>query len=102
VEHARRIEQCKEALREARREEHEAGDSSARREPLQSFYVEERFGDTFSYIDNMMNQFFSKHVLTNSLEEATKSLNQSFEAKLALKVSDLSIRRSISQDYTLR
>jgi len=50
----------------------------------------------------MMNQFFSKHVLTNSLEEATKSLNQSFEAKLALKVSDLSIRRSISQDYTLR
>lgn len=29
--------------------------------PLQSHYLEDRFGDSFSYIDNLMNHFYQKY-----------------------------------------
>lgn len=63
---------------------------------MQSFYVEERFGDTFDYIDNMMNQFYQRHQLSGCMDKAVSELNHSYEAKLASKVSDLDIRRVIS------
>lgn len=69
---------------------------------MQSDYLESRFGDTFSYIDNMLNQFFQGHVLADSLDEATAALDHSYEAKLAVKVTDHLVRRQISQDYTTR
>ena len=94
-----RIEQIKEALRDAAPKEDDQQEGKA---PLQSFYVEQRFGDTFDYIDNMMNQFFQKHQVSGQLDKAAAELNSSYEAKLALKISDLDIRRMISQDYTTR
>jgi len=29
--------------------------------PLKSHYLEDRFGDSFSYIDNLMNHFYQKY-----------------------------------------
>ena len=46
-----RIEECKKFITE----DLEAQNDKV---PLESLYLKERFGDTFSYIDNMMNQFF--------------------------------------------
>ena len=60
---------------------------------MQSDYLESRFGDTFSYIDNMLNQFFQGHVLGDTLDEATAALDHSYEAKLAVKVTDHLVRR---------
>jgi len=44
-----------------------------------------------------MNHFFQKYM---NLDEAWDALNHSFDAKMAVKVSDLGMRRIISQDYT--
>ena len=44
----------------------------------------------------MMNHFFQNYSSNDRLDEAMEVLNVSFEAKLAAKVSDLSVRRIIS------
>ena len=63
-----------------------------RGQPLQSDYLETRFGDTFSYIDNMLNQFFQKHAFDeDGLYEAKTELDHSFKAQLALKVSNFDV-----------
>ena len=48
-----------------------------------------------------MNHFFQNYSSNDRLDEAMEVLNVSFEAKLAAKVSDLSVRRIISQDYSV-
>ena len=48
-----------------------------------------------------MNHFFQKYS-GGGLGDARDALNHSYDAKLAVKVSDLSMRRIISQDYTTR
>ena len=71
--------------------------------PLQSFYLEDRFGDTFSYIDNMMNTFFKEYTGSDAdLKEARSELNASYEAKLASLVKSRHMRKIITQDYTTR
>lgn len=47
--------------------------------PLNSTYLQDRFGDTFNYIDNIMNNFFQKYM---NLDEAWEALNDSFDAKV--------------------
>ena len=68
--------------------------------PLQSYYLEDKLGDTFSYVDNLMNQFFQRYATTSrdsfDINETLDVLNHTFDAKMASKVSDLSIRRMIS------
>jgi len=46
-----KIEECKKFIIEDFEAQNE-------KNPLESLYLTERFGETFSYIDNMMNQFF--------------------------------------------
>ena len=66
--------------------------------PLKSTYFYDRFGDTFSYIDNIMNHFFQKYT---NLDEAWEALNHSFDAKIVKQVQKGDIRRLVDQDYTI-
>ena len=68
--------------------------------PLKSQYLEDRFGETFHYIDSIMNNFMAEYDTNERIYEAKDVLDQSFEAKLTAKVSDLQLRRILSQDYS--
>ena len=98
----KRIEHCKENIRKARSklsksepvtgETEESGVAeSLDLGPLQSNYIEDRLSDTFSYVDNLLNHFFHTMAVNDS-QTASEMLDHAYDAKVASKVTQNSLR----------